>query len=90
MVSAAVAKSKAACFSFSALMTMFMASWTSSGGRTSFSSTRTIPIPQFLVSSVMLLCMALFRPALLELTCLKSVRPISFRRVVRASSTTWR
>jgi hypothetical protein len=41
----------AATFSFSALTTLFIVSWTSGGGSISFSSVLTISIPQCVVSS---------------------------------------
>ena len=90
MVSVAVAKSTAAIFSFSALTTLFMVSCTSLGGSISFSSVRTISMPQWRVSSRRVCCSSLLILPRSLLADFRVMVPMMLRRVVRARLTIWR
>jgi len=86
-VSVAVAKSTAAIFSFSAFTTLFIVSCTSFGGSISFSSVRTISIPQCCVSMQRVLwSSSLILPRSL-LADLRVSVPMMFLSVVRARFT---
>ena len=88
-VSVAVAKSMAAIFSFSALTTLFIVSWTSLGGSISLSSVRTISMPQLAVSFFSVFCSS---SLILPRSLLADFRvrvPMMFRSVVRARLTIW-
>ncbi len=88
-VSVAVAKSIAAIFSFSALTTLFIVSWTSAGGSISLSSVRRISRPQLAVSvRSVVRSSSLMRPRSL-LADLRLSVPMMLRSVVRASWTIW-
>ena len=85
--STASAKSKAATFSFSALTTLFMVSWTSLGGSISFNSVRTISIPQCLVSLASVSSSAVLILSRSLLADFSVSVPMILRRVVRARLT---